>query len=78
MIFIVALAFIAPFAACEDNHEAECAADCSCACHPAPVFSTIEQASKLTMLNGGSIPCSIIFYLERLSVADVFRPPIAS
>jgi hypothetical protein len=80
-IFLIALAFAAPIVAtahCESDHEAECETECACTCHSDTMISGVVQAiGHRSQVSASTRPADDLI-LERLSVADVFRPPIAS
>jgi hypothetical protein len=81
VVVLVALAFIAPLAAtmhCEGNSEAECATECACICHSDPASACLEQASGLMAHRSERASSTDMLCLGRLSISDIFRPPIAA
>jgi hypothetical protein len=81
MVALVALAFVAPLVMtehCESDQAAECAPECVCACHAAPAFTCLTQASGLRARRAERAHSIDMLFLERLSIADIYRPPISA
>jgi len=81
MVALVALAFVAPLvmtAHCESDQVEECSPECPCACHPAPAFTSLAQASGLTALSPERAHAIDMLFLERLLIADIYRPPTSA
>lgn len=80
-VVIVALTFLAPLAAtahCEGDREVECATDCACLCHSVPASACLEQTSGPMAHRSERACLTDVQCVERLSAADIFRPPIAA
>ncbi|MBI2440901.1 MAG: hypothetical protein HYV35_05965 [Lentisphaerae bacterium] len=80
-VIVVVLLFVAPLVAlahCEGDQATDCATQCACLCDCLPAFTCPEHASNL-MTPKSERACSIVMLgQERVSVADIFRPPISA
>jgi hypothetical protein len=80
-IILMLLAFVAPLAPgshCESDHESEGKTECACVCHSAPDWSLLEPAINVQTFKSERTDSVDTLYLKRLSIAEVFRPPIAA
>jgi len=78
VLAVLALAMpLAALAHCEDDHAAECATECACACHSAPASMHNEHANGLSTARAERTCVTDATCLGRLSTADIFRPPTA-
>jgi hypothetical protein len=80
---LVTMAFVAPLVAtahCDGDHEtaAECVNECACACFSALNFACREQAIGLVARMSDRVCFTELPSTGRLSVTDIFRPPIAA
>ncbi len=77
----MALAILAPLvvaAPCDSDHEVECATDCTCDCHVGPSYMCLDPAITLTVVNSERAGATDLLCRERLSVADIYRPPTSA
>ena len=80
-VVLAALAFVAPLAEtahCDGDHVDKCATECACACGCITVLVCTEQASDLTARESERACSYDMLCLGRLSIADIFRPPISA
>jgi hypothetical protein len=80
-VVLVLLALAAPLAAnahCDGEHEAQPTTECACVCCCDPAFACTAHVSCRTALTSQRTRVTGVFFSGRLSVADVFRPPISA
>lgn len=81
VIVLIAVAFLSPLAAalhCDDHHEVECQTECACLCHSLMACTCLDQAIRLMTPPSERTRATDMIGLERLSIADIFRPPTAA
>ncbi|MBI2442120.1 MAG: hypothetical protein HYV35_12210 [Lentisphaerae bacterium] len=79
-VILMALLFVAPLvvlAHCEGDQATDCATQCDCLCHSLPDFTCPIHASDLTAHKSERAYSTDMLGQERVSVADIFRPPIS-
>jgi hypothetical protein len=57
------------------DQAAECTPECVCECHLGSAFSCLAQACGLTTYQSDFADPTDMFFIGRLLIVDIFRPP---